>query len=171
MTDTHRERASLGAGSAWPPSSPPRVNRATLWFSASPKDAICASAASAASSFSWSDGREVRRRQHSQAVRRHAQANQRLSQITKDSGGAPSKRSERPSRSPVDELCRQRDYAAAISRVVLTGSFNTLQSALRLASRGRTRSVSQKKMLAVETPTCPATSATDTRRLTRASRR
>jgi hypothetical protein len=31
-----------------------------------------------------------------------------------------------------------RVYAAAISRVALIGSFNTLQSALKFASRGRT---------------------------------
>ena len=31
-----------------------------------------------------------------------------------------------------------RDYAAAISRVALIGSFSTLQSALKFASRGRT---------------------------------
>jgi hypothetical protein len=35
-------------------------------------------------------------------------------------------------------------YPAAISRVALIGSFKTLQSALRFASLGRTRSVSQK---------------------------
>ena len=37
-----------------------------------------------------------------------------------------------------------RSYAAAISRVALTGNFSTLQSAERFASRGRTRSFSQK---------------------------
>ena len=36
------------------------------------------------------------------------------------------------------------DYPAAIAFVALIGSFSTLQSALRLASRGRTRSVFQK---------------------------
>jgi hypothetical protein len=35
-------------------------------------------------------------------------------------------------------------YPAAIAFVALTGSFRTLHSALRLESRGRTRSVSQK---------------------------
>ena len=35
-------------------------------------------------------------------------------------------------------------YAAAISRVTLIGSLNTLHSAERFASRGRARSVSQK---------------------------
>jgi len=35
-------------------------------------------------------------------------------------------------------------YPAAISRVALIGSFKTLHSALKFASLGRTRSVSQK---------------------------
>ena len=62
-------------------------------------------------------------------------------------------------------------YAAEISRVALMGNFSTLHSADRFASRGRARSVSQKYMLAVLTPTSSATSATDRPRLIRASRR
>ena len=43
----------------------------------------------------------------------------------------------------------------------LIGNLSTLHSADRFASRGRTRSVSQKYMLAVLTPTSSATSATE----------
>ena len=42
---------------------------------------------------------------------------------------------------------RRTGYPAAISRVALIGSFRTLHRALRFASRGRTRSVSQNKRL------------------------
>ena len=52
-------------------------------------------------------------------------------------------------------------YAAAIPRAALIGNLKTLHSADRFASRGRTRSVSQKYMLAVLTPTSSATSATE----------
>ena len=51
-------------------------------------------------------------------------------------------------RSPVNDgpVCSsvRGTYADAISRVALTGSFSTLQSAVRFSSRGRTRSLSQK---------------------------
>ena len=77
---------------------------------------------------------EVRRRQ--QAV--HAPVNQRLSQIMRDSGGVPSKPLRKAE--PVAPFASfiGRDYAAAISRVALIGSFSTLQSALKFASRGLT---------------------------------
>ena len=64
----------------------------------------------------------------------HAQANQRLDQIMRNSGGAPSRKAEiAPALSSTGK-----DYAAAISRVALIGSLSTLQSALKFASRGLT---------------------------------
>ena len=47
------------------------------------------------------------------------------------------RRSTRGLRSPAP-CSTGRDYAAAISRVALIGSFSTLQSALKFASRGLT---------------------------------
>jgi hypothetical protein len=72
---------------------------------------------------------EVRRRQ--QAVRHHAQADQRLIQIMRDGGGVPRKplRKAEPI-APFGSFIG-RDYAAAIFRVALIGSLNTLQSALK----------------------------------------
>jgi len=54
--------------------------------------------------------------------------------------------------------------------VARTGSFNTLQRALRLVSRGRVFPVSQKYMHGPVTPTRSASCATDRPRLIRASR-
>ena len=67
---------------------------------------------------------------------------------------------------------RNRLYpAAAISRVALIGSFSTLHNALRFAARGRSDPSPRNRCSTVLTPTCSATSATDRRRLIRASRR
>jgi hypothetical protein len=61
-------------------------------------------------------------------------------------------------------------HPVAISRVARTGSFSTLHNADKFASRGRVLPVSQKYTHGPLTPTCSATSATDRRRLMRASR-
>jgi hypothetical protein len=64
--------------------------------------------------------------------------NQRLNQIMRDSGGVPSKPLRKAE--PVAPFASSvgRDYAAAISRVALIGSFSTLHNALRFSSRGLT---------------------------------
>jgi hypothetical protein len=62
-------------------------------------------------------------------------------------------------------------YPVAISLVALIGSFNVLHSAVRFASRGLVRPASQKYTHGPVTPTCSATSATDSPRFMRASRR
>ena len=61
---------------------------------------------------------------------RHSTASTR-----RDSGGVPSKPLRKAE--PAGPFCG-RDYAAAISRVALIGSFSTLHKALRFWSRGRT---------------------------------